>query len=67
MHDEQDKIICFGVKMPGNRVKNIIKDFMFKVSKPQLSKIHKFKDIHKGEDGYFFGNGISTFFKSSKP
>jgi hypothetical protein len=24
-----------------------------------LSKIHKFKDIHKGEDCYFFGNGVS--------
>ena len=42
-----------------NKAKNILKDYLFKLSKPQLSKIHKFKDIHKGEDGYFFGNGIS--------
>jgi hypothetical protein len=52
-------IVFIGVKMLGNEAKNTLKDFLFKISKPQLSKIHKFKDIHKGEDGYFFGNGIS--------
>jgi hypothetical protein len=45
--------------MPNKKASNILKNYLFKVSKPQLSKIHKFKDIHKGEDGYFFGNGIS--------
>ena len=51
--------IIIGVKMLGNEAKNTLKDFLFKISKPQLSKIHKFKDTHKDEDGYFFGNGVS--------
>jgi hypothetical protein len=51
--------VYIGLKMLGNKVKNILKDYLFKVSKPELSKIHKFKDTHKDEDGYFFGNGVS--------
>jgi hypothetical protein len=45
--------------MTENKVKNLLKDYLAKVAKPQLSKIHKFKDLHKDEEGYFFGNGIS--------
>jgi len=45
--------------MPENDFKNSLKDSLARIAKPQLSKIHKFKDIHKGEEGYFFGNGIS--------
>jgi len=38
---------------------NILKDSLLKISQKELSKIHKYKDAHKGEDCYFFGNGVS--------
>lgn len=38
---------------------NGLKGQLLKLAQPELSKIHKFKDIHKGEDSYLFGSGIS--------
>jgi len=38
---------------------NGLKGQLQKLAQPKLSKIHKFKDIHKGEDGYLFGIGVS--------
>jgi hypothetical protein len=43
----------------GNQLINGLKSQLLKLAQPELSKIHKFKDIHKGEDGYLFGSGIS--------
>ena len=45
--------------MPENKFTKSLKVSLARIAKPQLSQIHKFKDIHKGEEGYFFGNGIS--------
>jgi hypothetical protein len=43
----------------GNQLINGLKGQLLKLAQPELSKIHKFKDIHKGEDGYLFGSGSS--------
>lgn len=36
-----------------------LKDLLLKVAQPELSRIHKFKDIHKCEECYIFGDGVS--------
>ena len=38
---------------------SILKNNLLKISQRELSKIHKYKNIHKGESCYFFGNGVS--------
>lgn len=43
-------------------MKKIIKKIIPFITKPLLSGIHRFKDIHKGESCYLFGNGISLKF-----
>jgi len=43
----------------GNQFINGLKNKLLKLAQPELSKIHKFKDIHRGEDCYLFGDGIS--------
>jgi len=48
-----------GCSVFGNQLINGLKEHLLKLAEPILSKIHKFKDIHKGEDGYLFGSGIS--------
>jgi hypothetical protein len=40
-------------------MKNIFKDLLVPVAKPLLSKIHRFKDLHRGESCYLIGGGIS--------
>ena len=40
-------------------MKNISKDALALFAKPILSKIHKYKDIHKGESCYLIGGGVS--------
>ncbi len=37
----------------------IVKDLLGHLAKPVLSKIHRFKDSHRGEDCYLIGGGIS--------
>ena len=37
----------------------MLKKYIANLFHEELSKIHKFKDIHKGEECYFFGNGVS--------
>lgn len=45
--------------MSGNQLIDGLKNCLIKMAQPELSKIHKFKDIHKSEDCYIFGDGIS--------
>ena len=40
-------------------MKDIFKNLLVPFAKPVLSKIHQYKDIHRGESCYIFGNGIS--------
>jgi hypothetical protein len=40
-------------------MKSALKDLMAGVAKPLLSKLHKYKDIHKGESCYLMGDGVS--------
>jgi len=40
-------------------MKTFLKNSLFQFSKPELNKISKFRNIHKGESGYIFGDGIS--------
>lgn len=40
-------------------MKNILKDLLLPIAKPLLSKIHRFKDVHRGESCYLIGGGIS--------
>lgn len=40
-------------------MKTILKDLLGSLAKPVLSKIHRFKDSHRGEDCYLIGGGIS--------
>lgn len=40
-------------------IKKFAKDVIPFIARPVLSRIHQFKDIHKGESCYLFGNGIS--------
>lgn len=39
---------------------SIIKDFLVLFAKPVLSKIHRFKDMHRGESCYLIGDGVSV-------
>jgi len=41
-------------------MKNILKDLLASVSSPVLSKIHQYKDTHRGESCYIFGDGVSV-------
>ena len=45
--------------MSGNQLINGLKGKLLKLAQPELSKLHNFKDIHKGEDSYLFGSGAS--------
>ena len=36
-----------------------LKKILANISKPTLSKIHKYKDFHKKESCYLIGDGIS--------
>ncbi len=36
-----------------------LKDSLFHFAKPELNKISKFRNIHKGQECYIFGDGIS--------
>ena len=40
-------------------MKNALKDLLAQFAKPVLSKIHRYKDVHRGESCYLMGNGIS--------
>ena len=37
----------------------MLKNLLVPVTKPLLSKIHRYKDAHKGESCYLMGDGIS--------
>ena len=41
-------------------MKNILKDLLVPIARPLLSKIHRYKDAHKGEDCYLMGDGVSV-------
>jgi hypothetical protein len=41
-------------------MKNALKDLLVPIAKPLLSKIHRYKDAHKGESCYVMGNGVSV-------
>ena len=45
--------------MSNHQLIEILKEYLLTIAQPELSKIHKYKDLHKAEDCYFFGNGIS--------
>lgn len=36
-----------------------LKDFLLHLAQPELAKIHKYRNRHKGESCYIFGDGIS--------
>ena len=38
---------------------NLLKNLLAELANPLLSKIHRFKDIHKGTSCYLMGDGIS--------
>jgi len=40
-------------------MKNKLKNFSSIILRPSLNKIHRFKDAHKGESCYIFGDGVS--------
>ncbi|OHB70613.1 MAG: hypothetical protein A2W23_03255 [Planctomycetes bacterium RBG_16_43_13] len=40
-------------------MKNALKKYVPYIARPILSKIHRFKDAHRGEHCYLFGDGIS--------
>lgn len=40
-------------------MKNALKDLLASFSKPMLSKIHRYKDAHRGESCYLMGDGVS--------
>jgi hypothetical protein len=40
-------------------IKNLLKDLLVPFAKPVLSKIHRYKDVHRGESCYLMGGGIS--------
>jgi len=46
----------------GDELTKSLKKFILKISQLELSKIHKFKDIHKDESCYIFGDGTSLKF-----
>lgn len=41
-------------------MKSVLKDLLVPLAKPLLSKIHRFKDAHRGESCYLMGDGISV-------
>lgn len=41
-------------------MKNISKDMLAHFAKPLLSKIHQYKDVHRGESCYLIGDGVSV-------
>jgi hypothetical protein len=41
-------------------VKSALKNLLVPFVKPLLSKIHRYKDAHKGESCYLIGDGISV-------
>lgn len=41
-------------------MKNTVKSILATVAAPVLSKIHRYKDIHKGESCYLIGDGVSV-------
>ena len=40
-------------------MKNLLKDLLVIIARPLLTKIHRYKDAHKGESCYLIGDGIS--------
>ena len=40
-------------------MKNALKSILYQLSKSSLIKVNKFKDCHKGESCYIFGDGVS--------
>lgn len=40
-------------------MKNTLKDLLGSIAKPHLSKIHRYKDMHRGESCYVMGGGIT--------
>jgi hypothetical protein len=41
-------------------VKKFLKNLLVPIAKPLLSKIHRYKDIHRGESCYLMGDGVSV-------
>jgi hypothetical protein len=41
-------------------MKNYLKEILVPIARPVLSKVHKYKDAHKGESCYLFGDGVSV-------
>jgi hypothetical protein len=48
-----------GVEVFGNKIINISKAIFFELAQPELKKIQRFKDIHRGESCYLMGDGMS--------
>ena len=40
-------------------MRRILKELLVPIAKPLLSKVHKYKDSHKGESCYLMGDGVS--------
>jgi hypothetical protein len=40
-------------------MKNALKNLLVPIAKPLLSKIHRYKNIHRGESCYLMGDGVS--------
>ena len=40
-------------------MKNLLKDILALIAKPVLSKVHRYKDVHRGESCYVMGGGIT--------
>lgn len=40
-------------------MKNLLKQLLVPIAKPVLSKVHRYKDAHKGESCYLIGDGAS--------
>lgn len=45
--------------MFGNNINSGLKDLLFQFCQPELAKIQRYKDIHKGDSCYLIGDGIS--------
>lgn len=43
-----------------NNIRDAFKDFLYQLCRPELSKIRRFKDIHRGDSCYLIGDGISV-------
>lgn len=48
-----------GGEVFGNNIKSGLKDLLFQFCQPELAKIQRYKDIHRGESCYLIGDGIS--------